>query len=163
MKRYSTITLLALILTLSSVTAAQTSNPAGQGIERMVVDVPIGEFPMPKLNAVKDFVLKHWNDSSPAYAEITIRSKEGDPTTYKVNIDLDEMAERRLRMEIITIRYDRHLINDPNRTGEMTKTTRSYEAYEIERMKRKESSSKTFENDYFLRLKNNEGNIVFDW
>ena len=127
------------------------------------MNVPVGENPNPKLLMVKDFVLKHWNDSSPVYAEITIRSKEGDPTTYKVNIDIDERSEKRLTMNIISERYDRRLINDPKRTGKVIRKVKYYEAHKIEKILIPDRSARKSSNDYFLGLSDTEGKAIFDW
>jgi hypothetical protein len=133
--------------------------------DKINVNVPVGENPYPSVSKVRDFIWKHWKESTFGNAEMTLRSKEGDPTTTYIFIEPDESGVWRVAVKTESKFYDRKAISDPKRRGKFFHQTHSYEAYLVEQVnspKRKTRINlKNQRNDFSLRLKDSNGNIFY--
>ncbi|MBA3785018.1 MAG: hypothetical protein H0X15_05670 [Acidobacteria bacterium] len=120
--------------------------------DKIRLDVPVIENPRSANIKVRDFVWKHWKQKDLGYAIITLRSKEGDPTTSHIFIEPDGAGVWRVAIRSESEFHNRGILSDPKKATETIYQTRSYEAYGVERVKIK--------GNYLLRLKDKNGNVI---
>jgi hypothetical protein len=144
--------------------SSQTKQHILDEYEKISVDVPVPENPYPSIAKVRDFISRHWKERTLGYVEMTLRSKEGEPTTSYIFIEPDRAGVWRVATRIERELHDRRLVGDPKRTGEIIRQTQNYEAYFVEQIKPPKGkvvqNLKNQRNSYLLRLKDRNGNIL---
>jgi hypothetical protein len=144
--------------------SSQTKQRNLDGYNKFSVNVPVSKNPYPSIAKVRDFIWIHWKERNLGYVEMTLRNKEGEPSTSYIFIEPDEVGVWRVAMRIERELHDRRLVGDPKRTGEIIRQTHSYEAYLVDQVKSTKDKPvvnlKNRRNDYLLRLKDKNGNIL---
>jgi hypothetical protein len=71
--------------------------------------------PAPVLRQVRAFVARHWRQHRRGYAEFTLYSKEGEPTTSQLYIEPDASGRWQIRGTSHSIQSDRRPLGDPKK------------------------------------------------
>ena len=160
LKYIFTIFVLCFVAVIANGQSAQIEQRNLNDYDKISFVVPVSENPYPTITKVRDFVWRHWTERTLGYAEMTLYSKEGEPSKSFIFIEPDKTGAWRVAVRIERVLHDRRFIGDPKRTGEIIRQTNSYEAYTVEQAKPKDKSASRSKKNFLLRFKDKNGNIL---
>lgn len=160
LKYIFTIFVLSFLAVIANGQSAQTEQRNLNDYDKISFIVPVIENPYPTIAKVRGFVWRHWAERTLGNTEMTLYSKEGEPSKTFIFIEPDKTGAWRVAVRIERELHDRRLVGDPKRTGEIIHQTNSYEAYTVEQVKPKDKNALRSKKIFLLRFKDKNGNIL---
>jgi hypothetical protein len=164
MKRFPLIFVLSFLSVVVHGQSLLLKQPDLNNYDKIYIQDYAGKNPGPTIAEVRSFVWKHWTARTLGYAEMTLHNKEGEPTKYFIHIEPNESGIWHVSVRVESELYERRLIGDPKRTGEIKRRTNSYEAYIVEQVIPPKGKAvrtpQTMQGNLMLRFKDQNGQIL---